>query len=54
MGIPILKIKRTRDRLIFNMGIPIPGKDGLYVVDGAQIVTFIMPTRSPEEHNPSL
>ena len=26
----MLKIRRSCDRLIFNMGIPIPGKDGLY------------------------
>ena len=31
IGIPMLKIRRSRDRLIFNMGIPIPGKDGLYI-----------------------
>ena len=27
----MLKIRRSRDRLIFNMGIPIPGKYGLYI-----------------------
>ena len=27
----MLKIRRSRDRLIFNMGIPIPGKDGIYI-----------------------
>ena len=27
----MLKIRRSHDRLIFNMGIPIPGKDGLYI-----------------------
>ena len=27
----MLKIRRSRDRLIFNMGVPIPGKDGLYI-----------------------
>ena len=26
IGIPIWKIRRSRDRLIFNMGIPYPGK----------------------------
>ena len=31
IGIPMLKIRRSRDRLIFNMEIPIPGKDGLYI-----------------------
>ena len=30
----MLKIRRCRDRLIFNMGIPIPGKDGLYIETG--------------------
>ena len=28
---PMLKIRRSRDRLIFNMGIPIPRKDELYI-----------------------
>ena len=27
----MLKIRRSRDRLILNMGIPIHGKDGLYM-----------------------
>ena len=27
----MLKIRRSRDRLIFDMGIPIPGKDGFYI-----------------------
>ena len=27
----MLEIKRSHDRLIFNMGIPIPWKDGLYI-----------------------
>ena len=30
----MLKIRRSRDRLIFIMGIPIPGKDGLYLRRG--------------------
>ena len=30
----MLKIRRSWDRLIFNMGIPIPGKDGLYIETG--------------------
>ena len=30
----MLKIRRSRDRLIFNMGIPIPGKDGLILRRG--------------------
>ena len=28
---PMLKIRRSHDHLIFNMGIPIPGKDGFYI-----------------------
>ena len=27
----MLKIRQSGDRLMFNMGIPIPGKDGLYI-----------------------
>ena len=30
----MLKIRRNPDGLIFNMGIPIPGKDGLYIETG--------------------
>ena len=30
----MLKIRRSHDRLIFNMGIPIPGKDCLYIETG--------------------
>ena len=30
----MLKIRRSRDRLIFNMGIPIPEKDSLYTEMG--------------------
>ena len=35
IGIPMLKIRRSHDRLIFNMGIPILGKDGLYIETGS-------------------
>ena len=38
IGIPMLKIRRSRDRLIFNMRIPIPGKDGLYIEMGPRSV----------------
>ena len=31
IGIPLLKIRRSRDHLIFNMEIPILEKDGLYI-----------------------
>ena len=34
IGIPMLKIRRSRDRLVLNMEIPIPGKDGLYIETG--------------------
>ena len=34
MAIPMLKIRRPNGCLIFNMGIPIPGKDGLYIETG--------------------
>ena len=30
----MLKIRRSFDRLNFNMGIPIPGKDGRYIQTG--------------------
>ena len=30
----MLKSRRYRDRLIVNMGIPIPGKDSLYIGTG--------------------
>ena len=30
----MLNIRRSHDRLIFNMGIPIPGKDSLYIETG--------------------
>ena len=30
----MLKIRRSRDRLIFNMGIPIPGKDSFILRRG--------------------
>ena len=30
----MFKIRRSWDRLIFNMGIPIPGKDSLYIETG--------------------
>ena len=39
----MLKIRRSRDRLIFNMDIPIPGKDGFYIEMG--------PRRRSSYHN---
>ena len=38
IGIPLLKIRRSRDRLISNMGIPIPGKDSLYTETGPRSI----------------
>ena len=35
MVIPMLKIRQSRDRIVPNMGIPIPGKDSLYIKTGA-------------------
>ena len=37
----MLKIRRSHDRLIFNMGIPIPGKDGLYIETGPRCLTLL-------------
>ena len=34
MAIPMLKIRRPNGRLIFNMGIPIPGKTVFYIETG--------------------
>ena len=33
---PMLKIRLSHDRLIFNMGISIPGKDGFYIEMGSR------------------
>ena len=41
IGIPMLKISRSRDRLIFNMRIPIPGKDVLYIERGPRWRTYL-------------
>ena len=30
----MLNIRRSRDRLIFNMGVPISGKDGFHMKHG--------------------
>ena len=34
IGIPMFKIRWSENRVIFNMGIPIPGKDGLDIETG--------------------
>ena len=33
----MFKIRRSRDRLIYNMGLPIPEKDGLYIEIGPRL-----------------
>ena len=38
MGIPVLKIRRSRDRLIFNMGIPILVRWHLYIEMAAVVI----------------
>ena len=38
IAIPMLRIRRSRDRLIFNMGIPIPGEDGLHIETGIRFI----------------
>ena len=38
---PHVKIRRSWDRLIFNMGISIPRKDGLYIETGTRCTTCI-------------
>ena len=41
MGIPMLKIRRSHDRLIFNMGIPILVKQYLYIETAQRVSDFI-------------
>ena len=36
----MLKIRRTRDRLIFKMELPIPGKDRFYIERGPSTLTI--------------
>ena len=40
----MLKIRRSHERLIFKMGIPIPGKDDLYIETGLK---FLSPPGAP-------
>ena len=40
MAIPMLKIRRPTGRLIFNMGIPIPGKTVFYIETGPSIFQY--------------
>ena len=39
-GIPMLKIRRSQDRLIFNMGIPILLSRHLYIATGPRFLDF--------------
>ena len=36
----MLKIRRCRDRLIFNVGIPIAAKDGSYIESGPLVANL--------------
>ena len=42
----MLKIRRSCNHLIFNMGIPIPGKDGLYIETGPSALIVSIPQRT--------
>ena len=37
----MFKIRRSRDRLIFNIGIPIAGKDGLNIATGPRLIDVV-------------
>ena len=53
IGIPTLKIRRSHDRLIFNMGISTPGKDGLYTETGPRghlNIKMPMPCQNRNSH----
>ena len=41
MAIPMLKIRRPTGRLIFNMGIPIPGKTVFYIETGPRLLVVL-------------
>ena len=40
IGIPMLKIRQSHYHLVFNLGIPIPGKDSLYIEKGPYNLRF--------------
>ena len=44
----MLKIRQSRDRLIFNMGIAIPEKDGLYIETGPQCIQLVCHEQWPQ------
>ena len=43
----MLKIRRSGDRLIFHMGIPIPRKDGLCIETGRALASMGHPYHKP-------
>ena len=49
----MLKIRRSHDRLIFNMGISIPGKDGLCIETGPCFPPSLISSLVSETHEPS-
>ena len=50
----MLKIRRSHDRLIFNMGISIPGKHGLYIETGPWVQLTQLTTGYIAAHLPLL
>ena len=43
----MLTKRRSSDGLIVNMGIPIPGKDGIYIETGPEgLLQYIISTRN--------
>ena len=51
MAILMLKIRRPNGRLIFNMGIPIPGKDGLYIETGPRPLPELLLTQFTDTYD---
>ena len=43
----MLNIRRSRDRLIFNMGIHIPGKNGIYIETGPMVSRELIIPHTP-------
>ena len=42
----MLNIRRPHNRLIFNMGIAIPGKDRLYIATGTRTPNYFINTNT--------
>ena len=53
-GIPMLKIRRSRDRLIFNMGIPILVRRHLYIEMAPLVSRFLKPLPKPVTQIPGI